>query len=201
MAQRIKKWVLANTLAFQAGVEQADENMAISELVTPTIPIPFVPPPANSTRMPFYMGERRTAVAAEFSHVGLFCSSAAFIVHLKRVDIFNNTGAATSVTFSREDNPISGANTVAIVPLYIDAGPSAIPLDKSIVVDTAVAQRGTSLFSGAPLPILDDEVRQIELDAYIQGGVFWVIENVVNRLLDVAFYGEIIPVIQGQPPG
>jgi len=201
VVQRIKKWALANSLAFMGGVEQADENMGLLETLQPVIQAPPVPYPAVSNRLPFYGGDRASSVAAELSHVGVFCSSNEYIVHIKRVDIINVTGASTLVQFSREDNPITGITTQAISPAYIDAGPDLVPVDKAYATDTAAALRGTTWMNGANIPVLDDEIRQIELDVFIQGGVFWVADTTVQRDLFVLFYGEIIPVIQRQPPG
>ena len=199
MVQRIKKFPLAQSLAFQGGVEQADENLELSQSVQPVLPIPFVPPPAKTSRLPFYFGTGQSGVANEFRHNGLFCSSSEYIVHLKRIDVINVTGASTEVQLRREDNPISGVTVLQIVPLYIDAGPKLLPVDKSVVTSSDAAPRGTNL--GTNRPVLDDEVLKIELDCYIQGGVLWVVETTVNRALRVFFMGEVIPVIQGQPAG
>jgi len=198
-AQRIKKWKLADALAFQAGVEQAEEQLVLAETVQPVIPVLFVPPPATADRMPFFGGLSQVAVAAEFSHVGILCTSSEYIIHVTGVLLSNRTGGATAFNLRREDKPIAGVVAGAIVPLYIDAGPNLLPVDKQLVRDTAAVARGTAL--GIPIPLLDDTTLMIDLDCYIQGGVLWVQDTTVNVTLEASFRGNVIPVIQGQAAG
>lgn len=205
MAQRIKRVALAQSIAFKASVEQADENMWLLEAVVPTLEVPRVPYPANTGRLPFYQAERVAAVAAERSHVGIFCRSREIIVHLKRVDIWNRTGAAVAVGMRREDGVVNAvASAAGVLPTYIDAGPDIIAASEVAIVNAtpaAGAVLGASLWGSAEVPVLDDEVVSIPLECYIQGGTLWLVAALVAVTLEVAFYGEIIPTIQGQAPG
>jgi len=202
MVQRIKKARLAEQLAFQAGVEQADENMWLLDAVLPVLQIPSVPPPASAGRLPFYMGRAQAAVAAELSQVGIRCISAEFILHVTRVDIINTAGADSNFQLRREDG-LGGAvtATTSLVPLYIDAGPNIVAADKVIVADAAVAARGVNLIPGNSFPVAAASIERFELDCYIQGGTLWVSDTTVNLAVTAAFRGFIIPVIQAQAAG
>jgi len=200
--QRIRKHNLAAAIAFQSGVEQADENMALSDNVIPVVTLPLVPPPASAGYLPFIMGLRQVAVAAQNSHVGVFCSTTSNILWLKKLWIINRAGATANYFFTREDDPITGITNQAIVPAYIDAGPDALSNSCSLCRDTDAGVRGTELFAqSCRFPLVDDDILEIELEVYVQGGAFWVVNTTANQNLEVVFQGSIVPVIQNQPPG
>lgn len=200
---RIQNIALANAIAFRGGVKQADESLELIPAVLPVLPLSSVPPPASAGRMPFAAGSVSSAVAAELSQVGLRCISNEVIVRLDRI-IIPNINAATAITVSlfREDGLGAAVDGVEpIRPLYIDAGPDTISSPATIVRDSEAAGRGVEVFGGADIVVFDETTFVLELTSYIQGGTLWVVEQTAQQSVRAIFVGEIIPVVQRQPPG
>jgi len=194
---RVKLSAIGEAYADLAMVESSLSGMSLSPWVTPVVNLPLKPPAASTGYVPGSVGTRVNAVAANFSHLGIFNdeSVSRLIVEVYAVTVINATGGDLDYNLRRLDGAATGMTFLAWVPAYTDAGTARGTALGRVIRSNNTAAQGTVMTF---VHVAAGTQVTFPISGVINNGSLLVVPNLVNTPVHAIWWFRTFPIIRVQ---